>query len=455
MRSNPLERYDPNVRGRNNRRRQGKVLVLVAGMMTLLLGMVALGVDLGLIKMTKTQLQASSDSGSLAAGTELISGLGAGAFRTSDEVVEAGQEIAVEYVALHPAAEAQSTHIQGDRDVRFGRALMNPVTGVWTFEWGETPYNAVGVTTQRSNVGTTEGDRPLPLIFARALGHHFSDVTADSVTVIMPASAIHLPPGSGASSGLSPFAFSAEVWEKYRRARAYWNSNGLTQDDLSMANGGHEIPDPEDLDENGLPLPLFYEKIIKNKNQTDYRQLFGDQYGMIDPLREDTANIIEAQDGVLEMNIFPLNNEAGNFGTVNIGNNSNSTQVLKSQIENGLTEEEMERQFEGGMFDPSGDEPLELTGDTGISAGIEASLESIVGQKRLIVLYSKVENPGNNAIYTIVDIVAIRIMAVKLSGGNKVLVIQPDSMSDPGGVPNFDEEITDETTFFTPLMLAR
>ncbi len=434
-------------------RRSGKVLVFVALLMTVLLGCAALAVDLGVIMLVRAQLSRASDAGSLAAATELKSGLGFGAYRTPEQVKTAGEAQAVAYVALHPAGEVASAHIEPARDVQFGRARLNTATGVWSFSWGATPYNAVSVRTLRSAEGTTDRDGPLPLMFARVLGHNTSNIAADSAAVIMPASSIRIPPGSGATSGLSPFAFSAETWRKYWRAAKYWKDNNMTATSLLESNGGHLILDPLDLDSNGDPLPLFYLKRLSG-DSISYRPLFTDNYRVVNPAVEDPSAIALGSDGILELNIYPLDNTAGNFGTVNIGTSSNSTQVMKDQIENGITEEQLSA-YPDGTLTASSENPLVLSGNTGISAGIQSSLETIVGQKRAIALYDTVANPGNNASYTIGDFAAIRIMDVKLSNNPKTLTVQPDTLSDPSFVPDYNEEIGDETTMFSPLILAR
>ncbi|MEZ6119621.1 MAG: hypothetical protein R3C28_24060 [Pirellulaceae bacterium] len=51
-------------------------------------------------------------------------------------------------------------------------------------------------------------------------------------------------------------------------------------------------------------------------------------------------------------------------------------------------------------FDANGE--LVLNGDTGISAGVKDELASIVGETRIIPIFSQVQGPGNNADYTIV-----------------------------------------------------
>ena len=74
---------------------------------------------------------------------------------------------------------------------------------------------------------------------------------------------------------------------------------------------------------------------------------------------------------------------------------------------------------------------LHLNGDTGISAGIEAALQSIIGQVRAIPIFITVSGPGNNADYTIVKFVGVRIMAVKLTGGpmQRYVRVQPAPFS--------------------------
>jgi Flp pilus assembly protein TadG len=452
-------------KSRIRRRRDGKILVMAGLLMIMLLGLVALAVDIGWILVTRTQLQAASDSGSLAAGTELISGLGVSRWRTPAEVQAAAEPVAVQFVAEHVAGEANSAHIDPARDMRFGKATFN---GTWNFQWGATPYNAVGVTTQRSSVGSNAGDGPLPLVFGRVLGHNFSDVTVESAAVIMPASGIRIPPEADFTSALSPFAFSRARWQKYQRARDHFEApapDGFNKDVslIDEANDGHLVMDPESLDgagnpildANGNPDPLYYEYVQTGASGNfELRRIFDDRYRVINPEKHNPENIVPETDGVLEANIYPLASEDGNFGTVDIGGLDNSTQVIKRQITSGVSAEDMAL-YEKNMLNPSEASPVQLQGDTGISSGIEASLEDIIGDCRTIVLYSDVVNPGNTAMYTIVDMVGIRVMAVDLSGGNKVLVIQPCSVSDPAGIHDYDQDIGDDTTVFTPLILAR
>jgi len=74
--------------------------------------------------------------------------------------------------------------------------------------------------------------------------------------------------------------------------------------------------------------------------------------------------------------------------------------------------------------------PWQINGDT----GIKDELESINGLPRAIPLFTEVTAPGNNAMYTIVEFVGIRIMDVKLAGGDKHVYIQPAPFIDPSAI---------------------
>ncbi|MCA9059720.1 MAG: hypothetical protein KDA85_14535, partial [Planctomycetaceae bacterium] len=97
---------------------------------------------------------------------------------------------------------------------------------------------------------------------------------------------------------------------------------------------------------------------------------------------------------------------------------------------------------------------LYLNGDTGISAGIEASLEQIVGDVRAIPIFISVSGPGNNATYTVVKFVGVRILDVRLSGGpsNRHLTVQPAFYCNPHIVRG-DVPVTVDSLFTTPILV--
>jgi len=110
---------------------------------------------------------------------------------------------------------------------------------------------------------------------------------------------------------------------------------------------------------------------------------------------------------------------------VDIGNPNNNTADISRQIRYGLTAEDLS--YYGGELTLGADGTIDLTGDTGLSAAVKDDLVSIIGQPRTIPLFSTVEGPGNNAVFTIVGFAGIRIMNVKLTGSmsSKRVIIQP------------------------------
>jgi hypothetical protein len=404
--------------------------------------MVACALDVGWILMTRAQLVAGSDAASLAGGTELLPGLGTHAYKTPAQVESAATAQAVAYAAKHRAAEAANIYVSPARDIRMGRGKM--VSGSWQFNWGSTPYNAVQVTTRRSVAGSSSGDGQLPLIIAPAIGHDLASVEAVSTAVIMPSKGIYIPPGSGVNSSLSPFVLRQQDFLKYKRAQTYYTN---------VLGGNPALINKDIMDAGENPqTPLFYTVSIQG-NKTIYTQIFNDQYRVIDPARNDSANIQNSSDGTLEISIYPTQTgSAGNFGTVDIGGLDNSTAVLSRQIRFGPNETDM-AYYEGNQLDFSSQ--FNLQGDTGVSAGIESAIVSIVGQCRAVLLFSTVANPGNTAQFTIVDMIGIRIMFVTLNGNNKRLVVQPCVLKDPGGLPDYDDDDGTDDSVFSPLILAQ
>ena len=77
----------------------------------------------------------------------------------------------------------------------------------------------------------------------------------------------------------------------------------------------------------------------------------------------------------------------------------------------------------------------------------------IVGQPRIIPLYSTVTGNGNNSRYTIVRWVGCVVLEVQLTGGNKYIMIQPEFAVDStavGGGP-----VSGNSFAYKPLQLSR
>src|SRR5690606_35625254 len=158
--------------------------------------------------------------------------------------------------------------------------------------------------------------------------------------------------------------------------------------------------------------------------------------------------------GSLEVNLYPrATGSPGNRGTVDIGLSNNSTRDIARQIVHGISHSDLAHH--GGKLELDENGELELNGDTGISAGVKDELASIMGQPRIIPIFSKVVGPGNNAQYTIVQFVGVRIMEVRLTGSmsGKKVIVQPAKVVARGGIPRTDEQSS--YFVYTPVWLVR
>ncbi len=168
----------------------------------------------------------------------------------------------------------------------------------------------------------------------------------------------------------------------------------------------------------------------------------------------DEEQVSAGPDGILETNLYPGKNAGapGNRGTVDVGNPNNSTADLKRQILYGVTPEDLSWHDGELKLDENGE--LLLNGDTGISAAVKDQLEQIIGQPRIVPIFTQLQGNGNNAYYTIVQFAGVRIMEVKLTGNKKQVVVQPAKISTLGGIP---AEPGTETSFYilSPVHLYR
>lgn len=164
-----------------------------------------------------------------------------------------------------------------------------------------------------------------------------------------------------------------------------------------------------------------------------------------------TKSVTPGADGVLELNIYPINATPGNFGTVDVGSPNNSTQDIKRQINEGVSAEDLS--YMGGKIELGADGTLLLNGDTGISASIGNELVKVLGKPRTIFLYTTVSGNGNNAYFTIVKFVGIRVMEVKLTGNPKRILVQPAVVFSKNVIPNDGGDASDDV--YSPVILVK
>lgn len=361
--------------------RRGSVLAMIVVFMLAVFAFAAMTVDVGLITLTKGQMQNAADSSAHAAMLELYPAIGPGGEISSSTAAANARSEAVAMIGSFRTAELASTPAVGTRDIRFGRRSWDADRGEWREDWGLTPYNIVEVTVRR----THSADAPIPLNFGPLLGRPHHELEVSSVVSVAPVEGFSLNDaassgnGSGGGSstlGILPIALDLGTWSSLMDQIYHNQSNGFT-----------------------------------------------DNYGM------SGSSVTTFGDGIPELNLYPdanTNMPPGNRGTVDIGSPNNSTADLVRQIRYGLNSYDLSF-FPNNEIRFNDEGAVYFQGDTGISAGIESALQSIIGQTRIIPIFIEVEGPGNNAVYTVVKFVSIRVMAVTLRGGpsRRHLTIQP------------------------------
>lgn len=374
--------------------RCGSIIALSAGMMVIALVFLVFTVDLGYLVLTKTQLHAAADAAVLGAGIELTAGLGRGATLSQSETEQIARQAAVGVAALQRAGDCDTVYVDRLRDVRFGKRDWNPLTNTWQDTWGIGPSNMVEVTVRRDQEATCGGgDSTVPLFFGPVIGHESAPLKVSSAAALLPGSGFRVSPGSGETAPVLPIALDLPSW-------------------VALGNG------------------------------------FGDDdYAYDSPTDQVTAG----SDGILEVSVYPEGNSTpGNRGTVDLGNPNNATSDLRRQILEGLNDGDLSY-FNGEIRFDQG--PIDVNGDPGVSAAIKTQLEAIIGEPRAIPLFTTVTGQGNNTTYTLTEFVGIRIMAVKLTGGNQFVIVQPATVVDSTVIPG--GATIAESSIFTPLKLVR
>lgn len=366
--------------------REGSVMVMSVGLLIMVFAFTALAVDIGYISLTRAQLQRSADAAALAANLELYDGWGAGASKTPAEVATAARAAAVAVAAENNAGGLSGTYVDSNLDVRLGQRQWDEVNEEWNTTWNTSPYNVVEVTARRDSFGSQNGDVPIDLWIAPVIGHDNATLSVTATAALVPAVKVRKIPSQNVD--VLPYALDVGTWD-------------------AMLNG---------------------------TGQDNYT--YNDQ----------TGQVTNGPDGILEVDLFPYGNQnlpPGNRGTVDFGHAGNSTSDIRRQILYGLNDDDLS--YFGGELDFEA-VPMQINGDTGISAGVKGQLEQIKGQPRMIPLFSTVSGPGNNAMYTVVKFVPIRIVYVKLTGkpSGKKVYIQPAPFFDATTVGG-DTVITEDS----------
>ena len=354
--------------------RKGAVVVLVAVLLVVLLGCVALAVDIGYLYVARAELQRAADAGAMA-GAQALG-------RDSDNPFDEFIYLWDIYNQAKSSAEANTcagsaVRITQLSDVKIGY-LEDPrdlTANLQTVPLDQ--CNAVQVTARRT--ASSQGGA-IGLFFAPIFGISSSNVAATAIAAIDDRFYAYSPVSIG-GIGAIPFAVDEQEWTD------------------SIINGN------------------------------------GDDKYSYDP---QSGNVLVSQDGVREIKLFPDkvkgkgkgNSGAGNFGILHVGSGSLGVPTIREQIRNGISQDDLVDATGKPMMDFYDDESgaevsHDILGNPGIKAGLEDALAEKLGQKVGFFLYRSVSGTGANTSFEIVGMRFGRVMLVDLAGGDKAVIVQP------------------------------
>jgi len=359
-------------------RRLGATLALTASFMVVLLGFTALAVDTMVLAVAKHQATTSAEAASLAAAHVLANEARISPSVNMSALMAAAHTTAEIYAKENEVLGADPVIVNNFENEPAGDIVIgyldvsDPDAQLQTGSYLESQFNSAQVRVAR----TADRGGLIPTTFARVLGIEGSDTWSQSTATALNYTIEGFEAGPGNSS-LMPIVLDQETYD----AMISHSINTTDQYTYNPSNGA----------------------------------------------------VTSGSDGIEESKLYPVRTgNPGNWGTVNIGVNNNSTKTLGDQIRFGVTEAQLNN-YPGGKLelDTSLDPPsVTLGGDPGISAGIKDDLKAIIGQPRTIPIYDVSGGNGNNAWFRIVKFAPVRVLDVSFKGNPKYVIVQPALVSD-------------------------
>ena len=367
-------------------RRRGAAAVFAVFLTSVLVAMLAFSVDIGYLAASKSEIQRTADAAALSGCWQVYDGRVAG-MGVSD--MNTAIDNSASSAALMNSVSNIAPALQSsglNKDISSGYLPSLSSEATLTSNANQ-PYQAVRVSVRK----TSGFNGQIPFYFARIFGQQGIDMSAEATAAMaLQIQGFNTPTGGSNSLNILPFALDETTWQ-------------------GMLNGGGT-----------------------------------DQYRY----SASTGQVSSAGDGIREVNLYPQGTGSpGNRGTVDIGGSNNSTADLARQIVHGISSGDLIAL--GKPLSLGIDGTMTLNGDTGISAGVKDEIASIIGQTRIIPIFSTVTGNGNNANYRIVRWAGVRILYVKLTGSmsSKQLIVQPAPILARGAIVGDSSRVWSDGVF--------
>jgi hypothetical protein len=141
-------------------------------------------------------------------------------------------------------------------------------------------------------------------------------------------------------------------------------------------------------------------------------------------------------DGIYESSLYPSGSGAGNFGKINIGAPNNGVPFIADQITNGVKTDDLAVSGLGSGGYLTVSPAVSMGGTPGISLGLKTALTSLIGKTVMVPLYDPVNSGGNGAnfVYSIVGFAPVVVLNITFQGVNTQMIVQPSLITDPFAV---------------------
>jgi Flp pilus assembly protein TadG len=362
-----------------------------------LFAMVAFTVDIGYIVQTKEELQNAADAAALAGAGRLADYELTATFTPSGSLSLVSGPAST--TAVNEAVKFAQKNVAGG-----GSVVMNQsdvTVGYRTFPSTNAPFqavppantfpNSVHVVARRDSQVSTG---PLKLFFAPVLGISTADVQAKATATVWGGTRVIGFKGiPGMNSLLLPIALDATAWN-------------------AMVSLG--------------TMPTGY--------------TVQDLYTVVRPTTtlQSPNNVTSGTDGIPEMvGVYPNPIMPGDFGLVVLGPDTSAAGDFQNWITNGPSTADLtylaqnQNPVSGSTtWTASVSAPATVTAGPGLKASEQTALQSIIGQPRIMPLYST----AANGTYTITGFAGVTIVEAVLTGSNKHITIQPTAVLDPTAV---------------------
>jgi hypothetical protein len=371
-------------------KQRGASVALLALLLPVLIGFVAVSVDVAVITTARAQLKTAADAAAMA-----------GAYHLADNYrVQGGTVLTTEFnnAQSHAKITAQANKVLGQPAVIVDNPSNSPggdvVIGAWnpfTHTWSPPPLaniqqtNSVMVTARRSSDHTGA----VPNYFGSALGFNGTTLNVSSIATVQNYQISGFRSVNNLSADLLPIALDVTTYNKM-----------LTRD-------------PTVVTDQYTFTPSSYSPPTSN-------------------------GVTSGPDGIYESVLYPVTSgNPGNWGTVKIGVSNNSTSTLAAQIQYGITPAQLSNYPNGTVQLDTTQVPPQITlgGNPGISAGIKGAVSAIIGKAVTIPIYDQSGGNGNNAWYRVIAFQGVRIMASNFQGNPKYVIVQPALVQDPTAIP--------------------